>query len=222
MVELIGALGLFVGTHFLLSHPLRTPIVSKIGERAFLGVYSVVAFATLYWVVVAFRGAIDSGPLWDAGDGLWILSSVIMLVASILLVGSFFGNPAFPHPEAEGPAPQTRGVFGVTRHPMMWSFALWSLAHALVAPRPAVLALGFAIAFLALVGAAMQDRKKAALQPARWPEWTGRTSFVPYGRGWAWPGLVASIGGIVLWLAATWAHPLLGAPVAGIWRWVSA
>jgi uncharacterized membrane protein len=112
-------------------------------------------------------------------------------------------------------------VFGITRHPMMWAFALWSLAHALVAPNPATLALTFGIAFLALVGAAMQDRKKAALQPVRWPDWTSRTSFVPYGRGWAWPGLIATLGGIVLWLAATWLHPVAGAPPVVPWIWLT-
>ncbi len=145
-----------------------------------------------------------------------------MLVAAILLVGSFFGNPAFPHPEADGPAPQAKGVFGITRHPMMWAFAFWSFAHALVAPYPAVLALTVGIGLLALVGAAMQDRKKAFLQPQRWSDWTARTSFVPYGRGWAWPGLVATVGGIVLWLAATWLHPIAGAPTVGPWLWLSA
>ena len=35
----------FVGTHLLLSHPLRQPIVGAVGNAAFLGIYSAVAAA---------------------------------------------------------------------------------------------------------------------------------------------------------------------------------
>ncbi len=37
----------FVGTHLLMSHPLRAGLVARLGERGFAGVYSLVAFATL-------------------------------------------------------------------------------------------------------------------------------------------------------------------------------
>ena len=37
-------------THFVLSHPLRRPIVKVAGERGFLLLYSLVAFATLGWM----------------------------------------------------------------------------------------------------------------------------------------------------------------------------
>ena len=57
MTQLIIALATFVGTHFLLSHPLRDPLAAKLGEAAFQGVYSVVALVTLGWAVLAFRAA---------------------------------------------------------------------------------------------------------------------------------------------------------------------
>ena len=37
-----AAAAAFVGTHFLLSHPLRKPIVDAVGSAAFLGIYSAV------------------------------------------------------------------------------------------------------------------------------------------------------------------------------------
>ena len=33
----------FVGTHFVLSHPLRRPIVAAVGDRGFSGIYSLIA-----------------------------------------------------------------------------------------------------------------------------------------------------------------------------------
>ncbi|MFP5435348.1 MAG: NnrU family protein, partial [Alphaproteobacteria bacterium] len=88
----------FVGTHFILSHPLRAPLVARLGEKGFLGVYSLVAAITLIWMIVAYRAAPVTPMLWPVGDGLWAIATVIMLVASILLLGSLVGNPAMPNP----------------------------------------------------------------------------------------------------------------------------
>ena len=44
--------------------------------------------------------------------------------------GSLIGNPALPTPMAQAQArAEPKGVFKVTRHPMMWGFALWALSH---------------------------------------------------------------------------------------------
>ena len=227
MDQVIASATAFVGTHFLLSHPLRAPLVARIGERGFLILYSLVAFATIGWLVVAFRAAPMEALWWPVGDGLWVVATVVMLVASVLLVGSLLGNPALPTGGAPARAPDAaRGVFAITRHPMMWSFALWSAAHLLVMPYAANAVLVAAIAVLALVGAALQDRKKEALQPDVWPAWEAKTSYWPFaaiaaGRarfGGFRPHDLA--GGVVIWLAATWAHlPIAGWP-AGIWRWL--
>jgi uncharacterized membrane protein len=224
MEQVVLATAGFVGTHFLLSHSLRGPLVARLGERGFLGVYSAVAFLTLGWLVWAYRAVPDQAPLWAAGDGLWALATAIMLLASVLLMGSLVGNPALP--EAKAAPAEARGVFAVTRHPMMWSFALWSLAHALVWATPANLVLVGGIAFLSLVGAHMQDCKRRALQPDTWPAWEERTSYWPFAAVVAGRARLGGFGGhalgggLVVWLAATWAHiPLAGWP-AGIWRWI--
>jgi uncharacterized membrane protein len=166
--------------------------------------------ATIY-----FYGRIGrEPPLWDAGEAGWVAGTFLMWLGSILLVGSFFGNPALPG--ARGPRGGPKGVFAVTRHPMMWSFALWAIVHLMLIAMPKALVLDGAIIILALAGAVLQDRKKAGLMGDAWHEWTAQTAFVPFTRGVADPGLVALIGGTVLFLAATWLHP---AP-SGFWRWI--
>lgn len=221
MGELIAACAAFVGTHFLLSHPLRKPLVDRIGERLFLLVYSLVAFATLGWIVVAYRAIPDATPLWLVGDGLWAVASVLTWLAAVLLVGSLIRNPALPDPGGAPKAvPARRGVFAITRHPMMWGFALWALAHVAVFPQPAQIVLAMTILILALVGAALQDAKKRRLQPDFWPQWQAVTSFVPFTRGGDWPGTVPMVGGTILWLAASWAHLPLAGWDAGVWRWI--
>lgn len=214
----------FVGTHFLLSHPLRAPVFKAVGAGGFMAVYVVVAFATLGWMAEAYRHAVPTAPLWAVGDGIWAVATVFMLFASILLMGSLIGNPALPGPVPSA-APVPRGVFTITRHPMMWSFAIWALCHIAVFPIVANIVVAVAILVLALVGAALQDRKKEALQPGIWPAWEAKTSYLPFAaiasgkarfggfrpHDWA--------GGIVIWLAATWGHIPLAGIAAGIWRW---
>jgi uncharacterized membrane protein len=220
LAQVIVAAVAFVGTHFLMSHPLRAPLVARLGERGFQGLYSLVAFATLGGLIWAMRRMGPEPFLWAAPDWSWTLSAAIMLVASVLLAGSLIGNPALPGMPAGAGEP--RGVLAVTRHPMMWAFALWSFAHALVWPQPSVLVLTFAVAFLALAGAAGQDAKKSRLQPEFWPHWRTKTAFVPF-TGPApiramWPGWGVLLGGVALWLLVSWLHPVLGAPDVGVWR----
>ncbi|PRY06327.1 NnrU family protein [Paraburkholderia sp. BL25I1N1] len=217
----------FLGSHFLLSHPLRRPLVGAIGETPFLGVYSLVAFVTLGWLIVAYIKAPLSAPLWPVGDGLWAIATVVMLIASILLMGSLIRNPALPTGGRPSPFPDAaRGVFAVTRHPMMWSIALWGLCHIAVFPVAKNVVLAAAMVVLALVGAALQDRKKERLQPELWRAWKSQTSYLPFaaiaaGRARLGGfGMHALLGGLVVWLAATWAHIPLTGWAAGIWRWL--
>lgn len=226
MGNVVAAALAFVGTHFLLSHPLRAPLVRAVGEKGFLGLYSLVAAITLGWLAIAYRAAPPAAPLWPVGDVLWAIGTVLMLLAAILFMGSLVRNPALPE-AAKGKVPEARGVFAITRHPMMWSFAIWGVVHILVFPDPSNVVLALAIIVLALVGAHMQDRKKEALQPDFWREWERRTSYWPFaavasGRARIGKiGMHALAGGAVVWLVVTWAHmPLAGWP-AGIWRWIA-
>ncbi|WP_373486699.1 NnrU family protein [Blastomonas sp.] len=216
---LAGAVG-FVGSHFAMSHPLRAPMVKRLGEKGFQLVYVVVSLATFYLMVQGFKRAPMSDPFWPVGDGLWAVTTVIMLLASILFAGSLIGNPAMPVPDAKRAAMKTPGgVFRITRHPMMWSFALWGISHILIAPRIDSIILAGAIIVLALVGARLQDGKKFIQMGDAWLHWQANTSFVPFARGLAFPGWLALIGGTLLWLVASWAHIPLGVGAAGVFRW---
>jgi hypothetical protein len=103
-----AAAAALVEAHFLVSHPLRKPIVDTVGNAAFLGIYSAVAAATLRWLALAYGAAPAGTPLWLVGDGLWGR----VLVASVLLMGSIVRNPALPNRGSPTPVPaQARGVF---------------------------------------------------------------------------------------------------------------
>lgn len=211
---LFGSAILFVGTHLLMSHPLRAPMVKATGEKGFRGIYSLVSLLTFAAMIYFYREIGREPPLWVAPEWAWIAGTFLMWLAAILFVGSFVRNPAMVG--ARGPVGGPAGVFRITRHPMMWSFALWAIAHLVVIGTPKALVLDLAILLLALVGAAGQDIKKAKLMGDAWHEWTAQTAFVPFTRGFASPGAVALIGGTLLFLLATWLHPM----PAGFWRWI--
>lgn len=171
----------FVGTHFLMSHPLRPSLLVRFGERGFSLFYSLISFATLGWMIAAWRAITVSEPLWIAPLWWWDLVSPVMLFALVLLFGSFARNPAFPHPGAEPrPIRPATGAFAITRHPMNWSFAIWAMVHISVFGSPRNLIVTCGILLLALGGSVGQDRRKVALYGGRWREWQGRTSFVPF------------------------------------------
>ena len=225
VVSLALATAVFVGTHLLMSHPLRAGLVARLGPVGFLGLYSLVSFVTLGWMIFAWRAGNDLSPYWVAPLWWWPIASGLMLIASILVVGSLLGNPAFPNAGAGardiGPP---KGVFAITRHPMNSSFMLWALVHISLSGSARNLIVAGGILFLALVGSIGQDAKKVRLIGESWRSWMDRTSFVPFGAlaagriAWktAFPGWVALLGGLALWTAVTSFHAPLVSPIGDL------
>ncbi|MEO0688807.1 MAG: NnrU family protein [Pseudomonadota bacterium] len=220
MLELIAANVAFVGTHFAMSHPLRPAMAKALGATGFQVVYSIVSLGTFAWVYLAFKAA-PPADLGGSGDIGWIIATALTLPAMILFAGSLMGNPALPTPMAEQQArAKPKGVFTITRHPMMWGFGLWALSHIVLFWSTRTMITAFAMGFLALVGAHMQDRKKRELMGEAWAEWESHTSYWPRLSGFATAGMVPWIGGIALFVALSYLHLPMGDIPAGIWRWI--
>jgi uncharacterized membrane protein len=218
LVCLLAASAAFVGSHFLMSHPLRGPMAGVLGEKGFLGVYSLISLACFAWMILAFRAAPASGGT-GSGDIGWIAASVLTLVALVLFAGSLKGNPAMPDPTGAIAIPrEASGVFRVTRHPMMWGFALWAIAHIILFWSVRTHIFAGAILVLALVGARLQDRKKLKLLGERWADWERQTSYWPRLELLPAAGIRLWLVAIAAWLALTWGHVLLAGIPAGIWR----
>lgn len=223
LASLVAANLALVGGHFALSHPLRAPLVRALGEKGFLLLYTLVSLGALVWVVLAFR-AVGPGhmPLWNGGnDVAWTIASLLTIVALVLFLGALKGNPAAPNTSAASVSgAQASGVYAVTRHPMMWGFAIWGVAHIVVMPSPRTLVTAGAVIVLALLGAHLQDRKKEALLGTAWQDWERRTSYWPRLGRLGSAGAMLWIAGVLVWLGLTWAHVWLAWVPAGIWRWV--
>ncbi len=218
--NLIAANVGFVGTHFAMSHPLRAPLVKALGAGGFQIAYTVVSFATLAWVYFAFKAA-PPADLAGSGEVGWIIATALTLPAMILLAGSLIGNPALPTPMAEAQArAEPRGVFTVTRHPMMWGIGLWAASHIILFWSTRTLITALAMGILALVGAKLQDAKKEQLMGAAWAQWESKTSYWPRWGKLLSVGAVPLVVGTALWLGGSWLHLWQAGIPAGVFRWL--
>ena len=218
-LTLVAASVSFVGTHFLMSHPLRAPLVRRLGANGFMLIYSVVSLATFVWMIFEFGRAPKAEGFWPVGDAVWIIASLITLVAAVLFSGSFIRNPSLPGVPDALAAQTPSGVFKVTRHPMMWGFALWGVAHILVAPRIDNFIFAGSLVFLALAGSKAQELKKRKLMGGQWESWLRRTHFTVRPGALPKVGIGPWIAGALIWAVATWAHPFWGVAGAGLFRW---
>lgn len=179
LVPLLLAAIAFVGSHIgVSSTPLRPLLIARLGRGVYLGLYSLVSILCLIWLVAAFA-ATPFLPLWPETHWARWIAVALMPLALILVAGGLSpANPTLLIHRAGGPTP--RGVFAITRHPMMWGIALTAILHLLASGDAASLILCGAMAVLALVGAAFQDRRKRTEDPAGWRVLAAETSFWPF------------------------------------------
>lgn len=211
----------FVGGHFLLSHPLRGPLVRAVGEKAFPGIYSVVVGLAFAWLIHAHATA-PYVALW--GDPVWArhLLLLIMIPATFLVVvGMASPNPTLgPDAGRDGAARVAAagsGILAITRHPGLWGFALWALGHMLANGDAATVILTAGIAVLSLGGMAAIDARKRRALGASYEAFMARTSLVPFvalaqGRArldWGAIGLWRVALAIVAYVALILLHPLV-------------
>jgi len=179
--ELALAMAVFVGSHLLLSAPpVRKRLLAVLGEKAFRGVYATVALAALVWAAIAYNHA-PYRELWPPLTGLRHVPLTVMPIALFLVIGgSTAANPTMTGRDtatlaAAGPS----GILTITRHPMMWGFALWGISHLLARGDVAALLLFGGLTVLALAGAAMIDLRKRLDLGEVWRAYERQTSFVP-------------------------------------------
>jgi uncharacterized membrane protein len=182
MDSLLGACAFFLGIHVVISgSPLRGMIVGRIGERAYLGLFSLLSLGGMVWLAVAYARA-DRTWLWSPPVALRWAAPVLVLVALLFVViGLTTPSPTATGGEGrldvEEPA---RGILRITRHPFLWGVALWAITHLALNGDSASVALFGTLLALGLVGPLLIDAKRRAAFGSKWQRFAAVTSNVPF------------------------------------------
>lgn len=215
MEQLALACAAFLATHAIASTPLRGVLVKAVGQMAYTVLYSLLAFATIGWMIWAF-GRTPAESLWLGWR--WLPAVVMPLSFVLLACGLFARNPTLVGADRllKNPDP-ARGMIRVTRHPLMWSFLLWALAHLLARGDLKSLVFFGSFALLAGGGTLLMDLRKRQTLGEDWQRFAAVTSNLPFaailqGRnrfdakeiGWRNPLI-----GLALYALFLWLHPML-------------
>ena len=182
MLNLITAALFLIGTHFgIASTSLRGELVTRLGERGYRAIFSLLALVALVWLVMAWRAA-PVVVLWEAGQGLRHLAAALMPLAFLLLVCAMTSpNPTVvgqrPDPDAASPAV---GAIRITRHPFMWGVTLWALLHLLANGDEGSLIFFGCLAVLALAGTFLIDARRTRENAPGWGVFLQATSNLPF------------------------------------------
>ena len=207
---------LFGGTHIgLAADPIRSNLVSRLGAGPFRGIYSLVALASLGFLVFAYASTRPAGGIvldWGMYSPVTLrIAEILGVLAFVLLFTGFFnrtplgmlpGNPA-PH-----------GITRITRHPMNMAFALFAIAHLLTNRFAGDWVFFGGFILYGFLGSLHQDRKAARKAKGSLDEFISATSIVPFaaivaGRQKLKLGEISRLGalvGVLVALAARWAH----------------
>jgi len=220
MASLLAACAFFVGIHVVISgSPLRGMMVGRIGERPYLGLFSLLSIVGMVWLARAY-GRAEHIWLWSPPMALRWTAPVLVLVAFVFVVVGL----TTPSPTAAGGesrldlAEPAQGMLRVTRHPFLWGVALWATTHLLLNGDAASLALFGSLLLLALIGPLLIDAKRRRAFGPKWERFAAVTSNLPFaaiaaGRNRLQLGAWRVLAAIGAWAAMLAAHPwLFGVP----------
>ena len=206
---------LWIGCHIgIAGTSLRVKLVRFMGDAGFRTGFSIASVLVIALLIVTYRDA-PFLPLWTAPDWLRWLLVAAMLVAFLLFAAAML----IRSPTAVGGDAMLQrepgGILRVTRHPMLWSFAIWAAVHIIGNGDAASLLFFGTFLVTALAGMPSIDAKVAARDPAAWYRFGEVTSILPFqaiaaGRNHFRPaeiGWLPPVLGIVLWAILLWSHP---------------
>lgn len=181
MAEFLASLAAFVAAHVLPSRTgLRARAIARWGRGSYMVAYSALSLALVVWVIAAARRA-PYVELWPQAPWQAMVPLLLMPVALALLVpGLALPNPLSISLVRADPDKPLADIVRVTRHPVLWGFGLWALAH-LVPNGDLVSAILFAgLAVFAFAGMAVLDRRhRRRLGVAAWRERVQESSAIP-------------------------------------------
>jgi uncharacterized membrane protein len=201
-MELALAIAIFALSHIAIARTAIKPLLIRIiGERGYLIGYSVLSIILLVWVIAALLRT-ERIFLWSTPDWAHHFAFAATAIAYALLgAGAASPNPYSVSFRKDGFDGQRPGLIGWVRHPIIWAFGLWGLAHIPANGDLAALALFGGTALFSIVGAFAVERR------LRKQHGSSRLSL---GRGsFDRRAVIGAATGLIAWLAFLVAHPIL-------------
>jgi uncharacterized membrane protein len=186
MSNLIAASLVFLGIHVLISGTrIRDAITARIGERAYLGAFSLASLLAIVWFATAYNAAApsaDNRVLYDLGIGVRHLAIPAVALAFLLGVqGLLAPNPASIGQDSAAASEGTvRGVIRITRHPFLWGVMIWSAFHLAANGDLASVVFFGTFLVLAFLGTLLIDAKRRRKLGAVWQSYSYKTSNLPF------------------------------------------
>lgn len=186
MTNLIAAAAVFVLIHLLISGTrVRDALVARLGEGAYMGLFSLASVAALAWLGFAYAGARDDAwnlAYWGVTPAGRHLQLSLQVIAFLFIVlGLATPNPTSVKQEGVlDREDAVKGILRVTRHPFLWGVAIWAAGHLIVNGDRASLILFGSLLVLAVFGTASIDAKRRRALGDRWSGFAARTSNIPF------------------------------------------
>lgn len=217
MLQMVIAGALLLGTHLgVSSSGLRGRLVAMLGEKGYLGLYSLVSLATLGYLIWLYGELPRYDYIWAPRPALYIAAQIIMPFSFLLALGGFLvKNPTNVGMEGllrDSKDPDfARGVTRITRHPFQWGVVLWAIAHLLANGDTVSVTFFGTFLLLSGLGSVLIDRKKALVLGSDWQAYAARTSNLPF--------LAIAQGRNRLVVAELWQPALIALVVYGLALW---
>ncbi len=181
MISLALAALAFIGIHLGVSGTvLRDRLVSRIGLRGYMVLFSVASVGAIVWLVSAYQ-ATAYVPIWGQLEWWKPFAIALMLPAFLLVViGLTTPNPTSVAQEGLVDRPP-QGIVRITRHPFLVGVAIWSAVHLIGNGDVASLLFFAALLIVAAAGTVSIDAKRRrVLGNKAWDVFASRTSIVPF------------------------------------------
>ncbi len=216
MIPFASAFAVFLLLHSIPAVPaVRSEIISRIGRPAYFIGYSAASLAALVWLFSTAL-SLDYVPLWDLRPWHAAVTFVLAPLGAFLVIAGLLS--ANPLSVAIRSSEDIGAVVGITRHPVLWGFAIWAFGHIAANGDLRSLLLFGGLALFALGSIAMTEKRARRRLGDRWQALSQNTSIVPMaaffsGRrpGWDMPMLLSAAiaAALVVWLLFAGGHALL-------------
>lgn len=182
MISLLLAVVFFVGIHqYISGTALRDTLVARLGEKAYMGLFSIFSFIGLIWMIKAYGGA-PYIELWGQITAARWLSSLLILLAFLFIVlGMLSRNPTSIGGETLlTTAEASQGIFRITRHPFLMGFAIWAATHLIYNGDLASTVFFGGFLILSILGPKAIDNKQHLTCREDWEAFAAKTSIIPF------------------------------------------